>query len=245
LYCRRNYELAWMAQAMELVRSAADAAGKGKGTIVDVGANIGVTSIGMMRTGEVERAVALEPEPQNFRILQHNVAQNGLSERVLCLPYAVSDRTASASLELSDMNFGDHRVRRVPMAAPECFDESTSRTISVPADTLDNLLRQIPDDFARSVCVIWIDVQGHEGYVFQGARRLLERGIPVVSEIWPYAIRRAGMSEREFCCIASSLWSIFYVRRGGRVRRYPISQLGSFLGELNGAGDFSNAVFMR
>jgi len=45
---------------------------------------------------------------------------------------------------------------------------------------------------ADDVDLVWIDVQGHEGQLLSGASALLERRLPVVMELWPYGLRRAG-----------------------------------------------------
>ena len=69
LYCRREYELDFTSRAMTFLRSIGKCPPKGEGTIVDVGANNGVISIGMIYTGELEKAIAIEPEPGNLYYL--------------------------------------------------------------------------------------------------------------------------------------------------------------------------------
>jgi FkbM family methyltransferase len=198
----------------------------------------------MLKRGELARAIAIEPEPYNFSLLEHNVKQNGLNERILCLPYAASHQKAELRFELSASNYGDHRIRLdVPLQkSDERFDESKRRVMTVSCDTLDKLLGNVPEYFSSSIGILWVDVQGHEGYAFMGARNLLSKGIPVVSEIWPYGIRRAGMSQDEFCNIAESNWSSYWVSRKGRFVRYPTSILCAFFEEL-GPDGFQNVVF--
>src|SRR5262249_532919 len=41
--------------------------------VLDVGANIGMIAIALVKHGWFRRAIAFEPEPVNFRLLEHNV----------------------------------------------------------------------------------------------------------------------------------------------------------------------------
>jgi len=234
LYCRGEYELEFTSQALKLLREIQQCPPKGQGTVVDIGANNGVISIGILYTGEMERAIAIEPEPQNFSLLQRNVDQNGLEKRFICLPYALSDKHGQVVLELSGSDFGDHRVRPTSQVrdSPELFHESTRSVIGVQSEQLDRLLVDLPEDFTRTIAVIWADVQGYEGHVFAGAKELLSRGIPVVSEIWPYALKRSGMTLEQYCLNARNYWTSYWLMVGSEFVRYPIDTLDQFLAEL-------------
>ncbi|MFQ5549501.1 MAG: FkbM family methyltransferase [Woeseia sp.] len=249
LYCYGEFELEVMASAMEFLRNNQKCPPKGHGTVVDIGAHNGVTSIGMLCTGELQKAIAIEPEPRNFAMLQRNVTLNGLEDRIVALPYAVSDRKDEIEFELSKNNFGDHRVRMnanaVAADSAELYDESRRRVITVKADRLDNLLAGLPDSFTDNIALVWIDVQGYEGYAFMGAKTLLSKGIPVVSEIWPYGLRRAGMSPEKYYAIASSIWDDYWVWRNGDYVRYPIDTLNSLMDELGYDGNHTNIIFTQ
>jgi len=248
LYCHGQWELDLMSDTLAFLRSIQRCPPKGEGTIVDIGANNGVITIGALHTGELERAIAVEPDPQNFSLLLRNVDQNGLRDRVVCLPYAVSDQKGELLFELSHTNLGDHRVRTTPDLAnqgPELDHESERRVIVVKADRLDTLLSTLPATMTRGISVIWVDVQGYEGHVFMGARDLLSKGIPVNCEIWPYGIRRVGMSQEQFCGIARSLWSYYCVMRRGKFVRYPMDMLDILFDELGYDYDSAaNVIFI-
>lgn len=247
LYHTGQWELDLMSKAMAFLRSIQKCPPKGKGTIVDIGANNGVTSIGMLHTGELEKAIAIEPEPRNFTLLQRNVHQNGLKDKVICLPYAVSHQKGKVLFEVSGNNSGGHWVRtnsRV-VGSTELHYESGHRVITVQSDQLDNLLAELPESFTHDIAVIWVDAEGYEGYVFMGAKKLLSKGIPVMSEIYPYAIRRAGMTQEQFCAIARSIWTNYWVLRRERFVRYPIHILDIFFDELGNDNDNGNIIFTK
>lgn len=244
LFLRGEFELDLIKDAMQLLR---DLTGqpKGKETVIDIGANNGVISIGMLVTGQLDRAVAIEPEPVNIARLQENVALNGLEDTILQLNCALSDRKAGLIFELCDNNYGDHRVRKSSglLAVREIFNESMRPVITVPADTLDDLLADLPEQFTADIAVVWIDVQGYEGYVFVGAKELLARGVPVVSEIWPYGFARAGMTMDEFNSVVIEIWKSFWVKRRREFVRYPLFAFRAFLDELGPDGDYDNVIF--
>lgn len=247
LYCSGEFELDLIRNAFRFLREQKLMPPRGEGTILDIGANNGVISIGALHTGELERAIAIEPDPVNLRLLQCNVGLNRLADRVYCLPYAVSDREGEVELEICETNSGDHRIR-IPeelrvSSAPELFSESQRRVITVPSGPLDELLLGVPREFVESIAVVWVDVQGYEGYVFKGARELISKGLPVVAEIWPYGIHRAGMTQEQFCQIAAEHWTTYWVWRRWRFIGYPVDHLDLFFDELGWQDGFGNVIF--
>lgn len=244
LYTRQEFELDLISSAMQHIRELRSFP-KGKGTLLDVGANNGVISIGMLTTGELDKAIAIEPEPQNFSLLKQNIKENHLESAITCLNYAVADSKSVLEFELSQNHFGDHRVRKsiVSENGSELFGESGRQIITVDADTLDNLIANLDDKIDKEISVVWVDVQGYEGYVFAGAKKLLSSGVPVVVEIWPYGLERAGMSKDEFCTIVGDIWSFFWVKRRGKFVKYPIEIFYTFIDELGYEGDFDNVIF--
>ena len=253
LYVDREFESACVEATVQFLRASGRLPARGHGTVLDIGANVGVISIGMLRQQEFEKAIAIEPDPRNFSLLEHNARQNQLDAgRYICVPCAVSDQPGELDFELSGGNYGDHRIRRgaaVPSAADasaERFHESRRRTIRVKAAPLDHLLASLSADDTRDIALIWMDIQGHEGYAFLGGQGLFARDVPVACEIWPYGIHRAGLSQERFCRIASNLWTHFWVLRRGRIFvSYPTTMLSSLFDELGTDGDFENVVFTK
>ena len=151
-------------------------------TVVNIGANIGMTCIPLIKAGYFDRALAFEPEPENFRLLIKNIEQNGLADRLPAFRMALSDAAGELTFELSPDNPGDHRVRKADRSVAGFYAEEERRTIRVPGETLDHFFRDRTD----RVDAIWVDIQGHEGHFFRGAQATLKNGIPVIAEFWPY-----------------------------------------------------------
>lgn len=250
LYIHREFESAWVEAALRFLRASARLPVQGQGTVVDIGANLGVISIGMLRQKEFAKAIAIEADPANYSLLVHNARQNKLdASRYLCVPCAVSDQLGELEFELSENNFGDHRVRRATpqlagAASSDRFQESLRNTIRVKAIPLDDLLAELPRAMTQDIALLWIDTQGHEGCIFRGGRELFHRNVPVACEIWPYGILRSGLCLDAFCELAREFWSSYWVLRGGRTFvRYGIAELPSLLDELGSDGNFDNVLF--
>ncbi len=180
-----EYEFDKFERALELLRRHTTLTGID--LLVDVGANIGTVSIPAVARGLVPAAVAIEPHPGNCRLLRTNVALNGVDGRVTvheCAVGGADDETLA--LELSHDNQGDHRI--AVSRDDGAFGESARRTIPIRSTRLDRL---VPPQSGKRL-LIWMDTQGYEGVVLQGATALIAARVPIVSEFWPYGMRRAG-----------------------------------------------------
>jgi len=215
----------------------------GRGTIVDIGANIGIIGIGAAYMGLVKNIVAIEPDPNNFALLKRNIQQNDLDARSVCLPYAVAEQNGELQFELSRDNFGDHRLRSANLVAleKELYDESARQLITVHSRRLDEIINQVPVEFTNEISLVWVDVQGYEGYVFRSGKTFFERGIPVMVEIWPYGVRRAGMQDGQFCEIVGNLWKDYWRLVDGGFKRFSIESFPDFYADL-GYGQFENVI---
>jgi FkbM family methyltransferase len=163
---------------------------------LDIGANIGTASFHAITAHGAALALAFEPAPQNLRFLRQNIVANEFEDRVQIHACALSDVDGQVAFELSDVNSGDHRVRTTTAQdRPALLGESSWSTTGVASRRLDGYVEDGTLALDR-VGLAWIDVQGHEGHVFGGARKLLSSEVPVVCEFWPYALRRAGGFER-------------------------------------------------
>lgn len=226
LYVKRSHEAHEIRSVVELLQKERylDGSPRGK-TVLNVGANIGMTSIGLVKTAGFARAIAFEPAPESYRLLVHNINQNGLDYRIRPVPLALSSSEGEMELELSDNNSGDHRIRRT--SDPGFFHEEQRKTIKVKVRTLDGLLNGDSALRDEKVDLVWVDIEGHEGHFFRGARGFLSQEIPVVTEFWPYGIERSGTSRLDFCELLNELFTDFYVLGEATFRKNPISKIGT------------------
>ena len=146
--------------------------------LVDVGANIGTVCVPAVARGLADRAIAVEPDPFNFRLLRCNTILNNVDSKVTCVHAAAGDSHRMVRLELADDgNLGDHRVG----------DGSGPRTsIEVPMQPLGPLLDPTVDD------LVWVDVQGSEALVLAGWPAVTAGKVPLVVEVAPLLLKAAG-----------------------------------------------------
>jgi len=236
LFLRGQYEYEEIQRAAGLVASCA--AG-GRRWVVDVGANVGSVCITLVRHGTFAAALAVEPAQDTFRNLVKNVARNGLGDAIRSVNVGISATNGTGELELS-RNSGDHRVRvATAVAAEERYHEHTRPVIRVPLRRLDDLLVECGIE-PRDVGLLWMDIQGHEPHVLQGAEKLLAGGAAVVTELWPYGLRRAGVAPEAFVEYLAARFECYYDLGTAEPAARPMGQLAALAAGLSHFRAFAN-----
>lgn len=166
---------------------------------VDVGTNIGTHLIHALKKTGFEKGIGFEPDPRNYALLTQNVAANGIEERTRLFRLALSSESGAATFELCGENFGDHRVRVPDIESSVELGESGRELISVLKDTGDRVFHEHRLSLNRQT-LMWVDTQGHEGYVFKGFEKTMSSGEKpfVVCEFWPYGLERANGKDAFF-----------------------------------------------
>jgi FkbM family methyltransferase len=220
LFRERQWEIDLIQRTSELLERLG-LLDRSRSMLIDAGANIGSTTVAFLREKTFDRALAFEPDPHNFALLERNVRQNGLRDKVRCLPIAVGDAPGDVELELSPDNFGDHRVR--VEATQGAYGEADRATRTVRMERLDDVVSE--HGGAASVGLLWMDVQGFEGAVLKGALELVSRGTPVEMELWPYGLARAGTSRAEFLHLLRTSFTNVIDLRDESLRSRPIEEI--------------------
>lgn len=159
---------------------------RGGGTYIDVGANIGLTTIPVARLPEMS-ITSIEPGPNNFRYLSRNIALNCPGARVQLIEAAVLDHAGTVDFELDAFNPGDNRVH---YSRPNgLYNEASRPIIKVRAMRLDDLLEDGP--LTRPLA-IKLDTQGAEARIFAGGQKVMASADLVFFEYMPYLSARAG-----------------------------------------------------
>lgn len=167
------------------------------GTYLDIGANIGLTTIPIAQEFSEVKCLAFEPEPRNFSYLQGNVKRNCVHQNVNIYNVALFSDSSRLTLEIAEKNLGDHRIRTKP---GEPYDvESLRRTVTVEALPLDHLHTNITEPLG-----VKIDTQGAEPFIFAGGKKVLARAGIIIMEWCPYMMRRMGGDHRIICDFLST-----------------------------------------
>lgn len=177
-------------------------------TVLEIGANIGTETVSFIARHGARRVIAVEPDRENVRFLRANLALNGIEDRVAVHQIALSDSDGEVMLERSEDNWGDHRVRN----PGERGSDGRQDSLPVQARRLDSLI-EAGEVALDDVGIVWMDAQGHEGHIFAGAQRLLESGVPIVTEYWPHGLREVGTLERFHSLVTRHYEKIVDLRR--------------------------------
>jgi FkbM family methyltransferase len=179
------------------------------GEVIDVGANVGYTAIVFAAALDRGRRVfALEPEPENFAIMQRVIARRALEEKIVALRVAAGDHIGEAELAINPTHPGDHHIAR---------GISNEATINVPLTTVDELAFSQKID---RVSFVKIDVQGLELAVSRGMHRLLaeNESVCVAFEYTESSARDYGYGMPElFGFYTARQFAIFLLTRDGEL----------------------------
>lgn len=186
LLAYRRYEVLETALVRRIVR-AGDFA-------VDAGANIGYFSVLLGElVGCAGRVLAVEPEPNNARLLRKNVKLRGLTDIVFVAQAAIGDTVCTATLYKSlSGNQGDHRMYA---GGRERDGRAKDETMDVSMTTMDTLVL----GWSR-VDFIKMDIQGFEPSAIRGMSQVLTANdrVLLLTEFWPFGIRSANGDPLDF-----------------------------------------------
>lgn len=135
------------------------------GIFMDIGANIGTTSIYFRKklAGGL-KYIAFEPVKENYKVLQANCILNDC-EDIVVENVGISDIEGIQGIHVVDMNYGGSTITDYGNSDEFC------KTVR-----LDNYIR-INAIRPQDVSYIWIDVEGHEANVIAGAREFLSASL--------------------------------------------------------------------
>lgn len=154
------------------------------GYFLDIGANIGTTSLYAKKRYPALKIIGFEPMAENIKTFKINCLLNEINEDVELIEKALSDQISNAELMLSKNNHGDNRVIK-NFNELEDFEKTRIQTISLDIFLRDRI------EVENTIQYIWMDVQGHEGFVLKGAEGLIQkRRIPLFMEFWPVELHR-------------------------------------------------------
>jgi FkbM family methyltransferase len=195
--------------------------------MIDIGANVGTTSIPRALLGDFNWVYAIEPDPLNYACLVRNIVSNGV--RGLVLPDRVAIGDSNGEMTMHVRRSGTHHL----VTRAEHVNEN--ERMVVPCLTLDTWVDRIGIDLS-DVVFIKSDTQGWDARVLTGAERVLaRRHIAWQIEFSPPMLERSGTSVAEVFALLERHFTHFIdLRReaGARVRgtqelRASLEEIGS------------------
>jgi FkbM family methyltransferase len=130
-------------------------------TVIEAGAHLGLITIEAARSvGPTGSVHAFEPNPETLSVLDGNLVANGVSDRIVVHPFAVSDVAGTFRFFLA--GGGESSSLHDPGLAHGSIEVEVVRADDV-----------LPGDL--TVSVIKLDTEGNEVAALKGMARILER----------------------------------------------------------------------
>lgn len=152
------------------------------GVVLDIGANIGITTIPLSKQLPNSRIAAIEPIPHNVRTLKKIIHFFGASN-VTVFPLAAGDRNGRINMITPVINHVKKQgLSHVIGAMPKHMTMLDGEQFSVPVMRLDEIqdLHQM-----GNITAIKIDVEQFEYAVITGGLQLINRFKPIIyCELW-------------------------------------------------------------
>ncbi|WP_016957064.1 FkbM family methyltransferase [Catenovulum agarivorans] len=156
---------------------------KGSSCLLDLGADIGTVSAQLDSQSPLDKIIALEPNPNSFKILQKNAESIGF----LPLNLAISDFNGLVNLNFNTGLGSDHEGY---------IDKNVPGSTQVV--TIDHLYSAYALYEYKNI-VIKIDVEGQEVAALAGAKSLLKQceNVVIMVEIHPDVLKRENITAED------------------------------------------------
>lgn len=125
-------------------------------TILDLGANIGFSTLFFARKYPSAALACVEPMPENVSLLNANLRSNSVAARVFSKAISVDDQPVT--MQRAERDYG-HKVQNIPYGKQLKGDILQVSSISMP-----NLLRELGWE---RIGLLKIDVEGYEGILLR------------------------------------------------------------------------------
>lgn len=157
-----------------------------KGIFLDIGANIGTTSIyAKKKLAPNMRYIGFEAGYENYKLFKCNCIINDV-EDILVENIALGEETCKGSFQYDSYNSGSGCVR---------YNDDFKDTLEV--QSLDGYMCQCIDK--EEVKCIWLDTEGCEAEILLGAKNLLNsRRIPMMQEFNPGTYEKRGKDKEYY-----------------------------------------------
>ncbi len=185
-------------------------------SVLDIGANIGFYAEILSSLVEANGTVhCFEPDIKNFNHLKNRCAK---STNIKLNNKAVSHKTETIKIYTSKQLNVDHRTYK-----PDEYDKE----IDIEAIAIDDYLLNHSNS---DVNFIKMDIQGFEMNAVKGMEKTLQNpNLKMLSEFWPYGMRKAGSSVLEYYQFLKSYNFYIYLINNHRLQELTEDTVKTFL----------------
>jgi FkbM family methyltransferase len=175
----------------------------GRGSVLDIGANCGVSSYWLHWCFPNAQVVAFEPQPELVDHL-HKFKSAFRLERLHVVPVGLSSTSGTRQMRRPPAHFSCATFDEF------CDEDNFSETFNVSATTIDQYVGERPE--LRPVRFIKCDAAFHEAEVLAGAQRVLREDRPELLVEW--STPRRAYRERLYYLMQGLGYTIFQFEYG-------------------------------
>ncbi len=171
-------------------------------TVLDIGANIGFYAVILSEiVGDMGKVCCFEPDETNFKRLKNNCQKKN---NIHLFNKAVGERSGKINIYLSSELNVDHRTYE-----PEKYDSLKE----IDSVSIDDFLPDEKIDFVK------IDIQGFEPFAVKGMINTVTKNskIKMITEFWPYGLKRSGSSALDYFSLLKSMGFIIYLMESDKL----------------------------
>ena len=165
-YVKGDFEFNSMAKAYKIIKKYKKL---NTCTLLDIGSNMGSMCIPSITRNYIKKAIAVEPNPESYRLLCSNINLNNLNEKITTKKLCIGEFKKNLYLILNNENHGDNKISHTKI--------KNKKFVKVNSITLDSLTNNFNEKF-----IIKIDVQGSEFLVLKYGKRTLYKKPPLILE---------------------------------------------------------------
>lgn len=181
--------------------------------VLDIGANIGFyAELLSGLVGEKGKVHCFEPDITNFKHLKNSC---GSYSNIHLNNVAVADKAQTLKIYTSKELNVDHRTYK-----PDSYDQE----IDIRAIALDDYMQGHPVNFIK------MDIQGFEMSAVKGMLDILKyQDLKMLSEFWPYGMRKAGTSVLEYFQFLKQYGFIVYLIENAQLQELSEEKVKSLM----------------
>ena len=165
-YVKGEFEFNSMAKAYKIIKEYKKL---NTFTLLDIGSNIGSMCIPSITRNYIKKAIAVEPNPESYRLLCSNINLNNLNKKIITKKLCIGEFKKNLYLILNNVNHGDNKISYTKI--------KNKKFVKVNSITLDSLTNNFNEKF-----IIKIDVQGSELLVLKYGKKTLSKKPPLILE---------------------------------------------------------------
>lgn len=183
------------------------------GHIIDIGANIGFTSIAFAHVIHQPYQVhAFEPDPRNYSLLIESIQAYNFSQKIRTNQLGAGECNQSAQLLINNLHHADHKI------FVKNITKDGNEVIPITIISIDDYTSKIIKN--EQITFVKIDVQGYELAILKGMEQVIKEhsSLSISMEFSPENLIELEFDPRELLTFLQSRnFNVYTLTKNGRL----------------------------